>query len=168
LQPRSQAAAVAESRPGQHSVRVVTPICFEDAVSPLVRRMIYDERGHKRADVIVNLTNDGWFAGRHQRYQHLQIAVLRSIENRVPTARSVNTGVSGFIDSAGRIGPLVRVDGRAVLVDGFAVQGVMADSRHTLFGRVGSIPVFILLGCSMALIALAALRSRTTDLRPRL
>ncbi|MBV8780849.1 MAG: apolipoprotein N-acyltransferase, partial [Phycisphaerae bacterium] len=88
--------------------RFVVPICFEDIVSPLVTDLMRSRTGNsptesardKRADFLVNITNDGWFRAGEQQ-QHLQAAVFRSIENRVPTARSVNSGVSGFIDSLG-------------------------------------------------------------------
>ena len=70
--------------------RFVSAICFEDVDSTLMARNFAGHNGSKRADFIVNLTNDGWFAG-GQMAQHLQLATFRSIENRVPTARSVNT-----------------------------------------------------------------------------
>jgi apolipoprotein N-acyltransferase len=84
------------------SYRFVTPICLENIHPPLIARMIVGPDGNKRADFIVNHSNDGWFND-VERAQHLQAVRLRSIENRVPTARSSNTGISGFIDSCGRI-----------------------------------------------------------------
>jgi len=120
--------------------------------------------GEPKADVLINQTNDGWFWSRAsdgyapspQQPQHLQIATLRSIENRVPTARAVNTGVSGFIDSAGRVGPLVTVDGRRQLVAGYAGHRVSLDPRRTLYGRVGDAPMRGLAGLTL-LLGLAAL-----------
>ena len=97
--------------------------------------MVYGNDGIKRADLLVNLTNDGWYMSPHQRYQHLQIAVMRCIENRVPMARSVNTGVSGMIDSAGRVGPLVTEGGAHQQVDGYVNAIVALDSRVTVYGR---------------------------------
>jgi apolipoprotein N-acyltransferase len=72
--------------------------------------------------------------------QHVQIATLRCVENRLPMARSVNTGISGFIDSVGRVGRLVEVDGRVQQVAGFATQRIMLDPRQTVFGRLGAAP----------------------------
>src|SRR5258706_14052027 len=70
--------------------------------------MFKPQDGRKRANFIVNITNDGWFVF-NEMPQHLQAASFRCIENRVPTARSVNTGVSGFIDSLGRAHDLIPV-----------------------------------------------------------
>ena len=118
-------------------LRVVTPICFEDVVGHVCRRMVYAPDGRKQADVLVNLTNDGWFAGTQQGYQHLQLATLRCIENRVPMARSVNTGVSGFIDANGRVLGLVEVGGLEQEVAGHAARSLTLDPRTTLYSRVG-------------------------------
>lgn len=117
-------------------VRFATPICYEDVVSEQCRRMVYAGDGTKRADLLVNLTNDGWYAGSHQGFQHVQLAALRCIENRVPMARSVNTGVSGLIDSAGRVGPLVSEKGVYQEVAGYVNVVAVLDERSTLYGRV--------------------------------
>jgi apolipoprotein N-acyltransferase len=112
----------------------------------------------KRAGVLANMTNDGWFAGNDQAWQHVQIAVFRSIENRVPTVRAVNTGVSGLIDSVGRIGPVVTVDGRSEEVAGTAAGELVIDPRRTVFGHLGHAPVIglaVWTACSVALAVFA-------------
>ena len=119
------------------SFRAAAPICFEDVVGHLCREMVYGNTGEKRVDVLVNVTNDGWFAGTHQGWQHMQIASLRCIENRVPMVRSVNTGVSGFIDSSGRVTQVVGSDGKSQEVAGHATAVVTLDQRTTLYGRIG-------------------------------
>lgn len=123
--------------PTVDTLRFATPICFEDVVGHLCRDMVYGQDGTKRVDVLVNITNDGWFAGTHQGWQHLQIATLRCIENRVPMVRSVNTGVSGYIDSAGRVREVVSVSGKSQEVDGYMTVNVVLDGRTTLYARVG-------------------------------
>jgi len=114
----------------------------------------------KRCDVLINITNDGWFTGSSQGLQHFQIAVMRCIENRVPMARAVNTGVSGFIDSSGRVGPMVVVDGNIQQVDGFAVHTVMPDDRYTLFGTVGMIPVTLLTITTCVMVLIGVIRRK--------
>ena len=117
---------------GNPTTRILTPICFEDIDASLCAALMRGPGG-KRADLLVNLTNDGWFRG-GENAQHLQAALFRSIENRVPIARSVNTGISAFIDSYGRVTETV-----AVRTEGVAVQQVMLDSRYTLYTRVGDL-----------------------------
>lgn len=125
-----------ESKSESPNLRIATPICYEDVVAVQCRKMVYGNNGIKRVDLLVNLTNDGWYPGSHQGYQHLQLAVMRCIESRVPMARSVNTGVSGMIDSAGRVGPLVTVGGEHQEVDGYINAMVTLDPRTTVYGRV--------------------------------
>lgn len=142
-------------------LRVATPICFEDVVGRVTRMLSYGPQGEKRADVLVNLTNSAWYPESHQQPQHLQIAVFRSIENRLPTARSVNYGISGFIDSVGRVGPVVKVDGRSTNVPGYAYATVRLDSRQTLWGAWGEWPAWIAVGFTGLLILGGLLRRDT-------
>lgn len=138
--------------------KYVTPICFEDVDSALVAQMFRPESGSaKRADLIVNLTNDGWFRV-NQMPQHLQIATFRSIENRVPTARSVNTGISAFIDPVGRVyGELPRSQ------TGESTQQLIVDSRttfYTLYGNVFAWICFLVTGILTALNIARAISAR--------
>jgi apolipoprotein N-acyltransferase len=111
-------------------VRFIVPICFEDIVPDRVASML-DGGAAKKADFLVNITNDGWFRA-NQMPQHLQAALFRSIENRVPTARSVNTGISGFIDSVGRVGHTIPAG-----TEGAASAQLALDRRVAPYTRIG-------------------------------
>ena len=122
------------SADGTGGYRFVVPICFEDIVSPLVAEMVRAPGGSgKRAEFLVNLTNDGWFTG-GQMAQHLQSATFRSIENRAPTARAVNTGISAFIDSVGRVHDTVPAK-----TEGWSAARLTLDSRVTFYTRHGDV-----------------------------
>ena len=111
--------------------RAVTPICFEDIIPPQTRALCYEPDGTKRTDLIVNGTNDGWFRG-NQMEQHLQAALFRSVENRVPTVRSVNTGGTAVVDSAGRV--VAKLSSGTA---GALSAVVPLDGRSSLYGRFG-------------------------------
>jgi apolipoprotein N-acyltransferase len=140
-------------------VGFATPICFEDADGPLCREMIYGASPATRAQVLANVTNDGWFAGSAQPWQHLQLATLRCIENRVPMARSVNTGVSGFIDSLGRVQQLATQNGQATQTTAIATHTLRLDDRRTAYSQYGRVPVLALVGLTVLLL-LGCLLSR--------
>ena len=73
-------------------------ICYEAVFPGLVRRFV--DRG---SQVIINLTNDGWYGISDAPYQHLEIARMRAVENRRYFLRAANTGFSAVIEPTGRI-----------------------------------------------------------------
>lgn len=75
-----------------------TPICYEIIYPELVRSMIA-----KGGEVIITISNDSWFGRSAAPYQHLAMAVFRSIENRRFLLRSTSSGISALVDPAGRI-----------------------------------------------------------------
>ncbi len=119
-------------------VRVATPICFEATVASLCRRLVWDD-GRRRADLLVNASNDGWLGDDlAARRMHLRLASIRAIENRTPMLRTVNTGFSAGIDSSGRI--VAGLDGRGDRVGtaaGWVLAELPRDDRHPLFSVVG-------------------------------
>lgn len=73
-------------------------ICYEEAFGHLTR-----ESCLKGAEMLVNLTNDGWYPHSKLPKQHFDHSRLRTVENGVPLVRACNTGITGGIDSLGRI-----------------------------------------------------------------
>ncbi|TVQ62258.1 MAG: apolipoprotein N-acyltransferase [Phycisphaerales bacterium] len=137
LSPGREALALRLEREG---IGVATPICFEASAAGVVRRQVFSG-GERRAHLIVNLTNDGWFGGSGAgRMAHLQASRWRAVETGTPAVRAANTGVSCVIDARGRVlalGP----DGssRTWGVDGVLVRDVptAAPDARTLYMRTG-------------------------------
>ena len=97
--------------PGRHAavfeikgLRFSPNICFESAVPQAIGNQVRElaARGQE-PDVLVNLTNDGWFWGSSELDMHLICGVFRGLENRKPFLVAANTGFSAVIDPAGRI-----------------------------------------------------------------
>jgi apolipoprotein N-acyltransferase len=82
----------------QPALKLAPLVCFEDTLGGLVREPV--QRG---ADVLVNLTNDGWFGRTCEPEQHLANAIFRAIENRRPLIRCTNNGVTCSVDVFGRV-----------------------------------------------------------------
>jgi apolipoprotein N-acyltransferase len=80
------------------SVRFGVAICYEVIFPDLVR-----QSAANGAELLVTITNDGWFGRSSAPAQHFAMAVFRSVENHLAIARAANTGISGFIDPFGRI-----------------------------------------------------------------
>ncbi len=73
-------------------------ICYEETFPYLMR-----EGRLKGAKLFVNVTNDGWYPRSKLAQQHFDHARLRAVENGVCLLRSCNTGITGAVDSCGRI-----------------------------------------------------------------
>ncbi len=73
-------------------------ICFESIFPDLTREFVL--RG---ADLLVNITNDGWFGKTPGPYQHAELAIMRSVELGKPLLRCANNGISLICDPYGRV-----------------------------------------------------------------
>lgn len=73
-------------------------ICYEETYANLIR-----EGRLLGAQMFVNISNDVWFPQTSLSKQHFDHGILRSVENGVPLVRATNTGITGVIDSFGRV-----------------------------------------------------------------
>lgn len=109
------------ARPGQETIRVATPICFETVFPNQVARLV---RGNADGvpDLMLNISNDGWFAWFDGGRENCVLqARWRSLEWRLPMLRAVNTGISAAIDEQGRVMSSLRARTAGVLVEEFTI-----------------------------------------------
>ncbi len=131
--------------------RIAPNICYETVLSHVIRGQVDMLAAEGREpDVLVNLTNDGWFWGSSELDMHLACGVFRAVECRKPLVIAANTGFSAWIDGDGRIrqqGPRratgvivaeTQLDGRRswYLVHGDWFAGICLVAAG-LFGLVG-------------------------------
>lgn len=126
-------------------------ICFEDTVPHLVRKFFQQPDSDRQPDVLINISNDGWFQGSSELDVHLAVSVFRTVENRVPLARAVNTGVTALIDGDGRIR-----DRLPKLTSDVLSVTVPLDDRTSFYSRLGD---WVGLGCLSVSIGLVVLAS---------
>ena len=68
--------------------------------------MFADEVRHfaaNGAEVLVNISDDGWYGDTSAPWQHLNMARMRAMENRRWLLRDTNNGVTAAIDPYGRV-----------------------------------------------------------------
>jgi len=80
-----------------NGLRLAPNICYEAMFPALIRR-----EAQLGADVIVNITNDGWFLNTGAPEQHYVANIFRAVETGRPVVRAANTGISAVIDPLGR------------------------------------------------------------------
>ena len=101
-------------------------ICYESIFPNEVRQLA--EQG---ADVLVNISNDGWYGDSGAWAQHLNQARMRAIENNRWLLRDTNTGLTSSIDPYGRIVSRLERHTRAALPAPYALTKVSTFySRH--------------------------------------
>jgi apolipoprotein N-acyltransferase len=104
-------------------------VCFEGIFPELSRG--YVSAG---AQLLINITNDGWYGRSSAPYQHLSMSVFRAVENGVPLVRAANTGISAIIDGKGHVShatPLFKED--------YAVGEVTLGKGGTIYTRIGDL-----------------------------
>lgn len=126
-------------------------VCFEDTVGRLARKFIRPE-----SQLIVNVTNDGWFGKSAAAEQHVANARFRCVELRRPMARACNTGVTCLIDDRGRISAALTDPDEGVFVKGALASTVRVPAAPpmTFYARFGDVFTLILGACALFLIAL--------------
>jgi apolipoprotein N-acyltransferase len=128
-------------------------ICYEDILPSFARRV-----AKLGPNAFVNITNDAWFGRTAEPYQHLALAVFRSVEHRLEMVRAVNTGVSAHIDSAGRVlqaTESVDPDDQPVAPPKTLLVDLAMLPGGGLYRKVGDLFGFL---CLLSLVALLAWR----------
>jgi len=104
-------------------VRAGVFICIESAYPSIARRFTAEG-----ADVLINVSNDGYLGPTAVMRQHLANAVFRAVENGRPLLRVTNTGITAFITPAGEVRD--------------ATPGFKPDVRTWTIARNASAPTF--------------------------
>jgi apolipoprotein N-acyltransferase len=123
-------------------VRASVLNCFEDTLPDAGR-----EAMGPRPNLLVNMTNDAWFAGSAESELHLRLAALRAVESRRDLVRAVNEGVTSWVDAAGVVRARLEGGGSP---DVLFADAALLETDATLFDRFGDVPLAALLAASIA------------------
>lgn len=129
---------------GRH--RIGTFICYESVFPNFVRQF-----AASGAEVLINISNDGWFGQSAARAQHLSIARMRAAENRRWILRATNNGITATIDPAGRV-----LSALPEMVESASYTGFDYVHEKTFYTRFGD--WFALLCATIVVMALVAER----------
>ena len=130
--PGTSVDPIEMARPGgdpDDPIRMSALICYEDIVSRFVRHAVAESN----PDFLVNITVDTWFGDTQEPWVHLTLATFRAIEHRRWLVRSTNSGVSAFIDPAGRVVANTPTFEQASLVNDVRL-GTMGTTLYELLG----------------------------------
>jgi apolipoprotein N-acyltransferase len=129
-------------------------ICFESAFPSIAQHFAQDG-----ADVLVNISNDGYLGPTPVMRQHLANTVFRAVENNRTVVRVTNTGITAFITGRGEV-----LDATA----GFqpAVRTWIVGRSHegkTFYTRFGDLFVALCAAVSLALFLFSFARKKSDD-----
>jgi apolipoprotein N-acyltransferase len=138
-------------------------ICYEDVFPELARRSAL-----AGSDVLVVLTNNGWFGEGGAAEQHAAHSVLRAVETRRPVLRCGNGGWSGWIDEFGNVRSTLTNDAGSIFYRGSQVLSVTRDSR--LIGHDSFYVIygdwFVLVCAALALLGAGVLQTASARAQP--
>ncbi|HYV09751.1 MAG TPA: apolipoprotein N-acyltransferase, partial [Pyrinomonadaceae bacterium] len=127
-------------------------ICIESAYPWIARTLTFDG-----ANVLINISNDGYLGPTAVMRQHLANVIFRAVENGRPVMRVTNTGLSAMIEPNGRIDDLTEPFKADVRIWG----SHPSDGRDTVYTREGDLFVYVCAVIS-AIIFVGAVLDRIT------
>lgn len=133
-----------------NTIKAAPFICFDIIYPSLVRSAA------RTANLLVHITNDGWFGRSSGPYQHALMSQQRCIENGISLARCANSGITMLVDQYGRIISKTRLGERTVLTGAVSLSRV-----PTLYSKLGDWPVALSAAIVLIQLLLAARRRFT-------
>lgn len=121
-------------------------ICFESHFGQLSREYV-----RNGADVIIEMTNDGYLGPTPVLRQHLANAVFRAVETNRPVLRVTNVGITAYIDERGQVH-----DPLPVYQEGTRVWTVSkSDGSQTFYVKYGDWFAWLCTVVTMAMVILS-------------
>jgi apolipoprotein N-acyltransferase len=121
-------------------------ICYESIFGDEIRQFV-----RKGAQVLVNLSDDGWYGDTSAPWEHLDMVRMRAIENNRWILRSTNTGITASIDPYGRVVDQMPRHIRGALLAKFNfIDGTTFYTRHgDWIGWICAVLIAVLIGASL-------------------
>ncbi len=127
-------------------------VCYEELFPDLTRNL--RKRG---AEFQVVVTNDAWFGRSFFQMYQVNVLRLRAIESRTEFARSANTGISGFVDTRGRLHGRTKLFAEAI-----ALRDVNRTTRPTVYDRIGDVAAWMAVAGLLVALAVGRAQSGST------
>ena len=115
------------------NLKILPLICYE-VIFPKITREKSNEY-----NLIVNITNDGWYGKSSGPYQHLALAKIRAVQEGKFLLRTANTGVSAIINYDGEVIEKIGL-GRKGVID----KELVLIKKNTMYSKFGD-SIFLLL-----------------------
>ncbi|MGH9454232.1 MAG: apolipoprotein N-acyltransferase, partial [Terriglobia bacterium] len=125
-------------------------ICYESIFPQLVRRLT-----PPGPSVLVNISDDAWYGDSSARFQHLEMAEVRAIENHRYLLRDTNDGITVVIDPYGRITQRLAEHQRTTLTGRFSYV-----SGRTFYNAHGDVFAWLCVILTGLIVALSFMKTK--------
>ncbi|WP_100934486.1 apolipoprotein N-acyltransferase [Candidatus Chlamydia corallus] len=126
--------------------RIGITICYEETFGS--RLHSYKKQD---AEILVNLTNDGWYPKSRLPQVHFLHGMLRNQELGMPCVRACQTGVTAAVDSLGRVLKILPCDTRKAKAPSGVLQASLPLFNYkTLYGYCGDFPMIFIAFCAVS------------------
>jgi apolipoprotein N-acyltransferase len=132
-------------------------VCYEGVLPGAVRR--FTANG---AELLINISNDGWFGRSAAPAQHVMMARVRAVENRRWLLRGTNNGFTVDVDPYGRTVAELPTDVRGELEAPYDFR-----SGLTLYARLGNWLPWLCVLASLALLVASLMKGSFRPQRAR-
>jgi apolipoprotein N-acyltransferase len=124
-----------------NEIHVAPLICFEDTIGELTRQFVLPNETSPGANLLVDVTNDGWFQTSAGSHQHLANAIFRCSETHRPMIQAANTGVTCFINQFGRVTQMLRDETGSTFTEGVLAGEIKVPTEQelTFYARHGEL-----------------------------
>jgi len=112
---------------------ILTLICYEILFTDEVVARL-----SKNTNLLINITNDGWFGKTVGPYQHLALAKIKAVELGIPLARVANTGISTLISPYGK-----EITSIPLYKSGVKTVSLVAPLENTIYKKYGEITFLV-------------------------
>ena len=129
-------------------------ICYEAIYAGEIRQF-----ANNGAQLLINISNDGWFGKSEAAEQHLRMARVRAVENRRWLIRDTNSGITAAIDPYGNVTRAMQRDTR-----GSADLPYDFRTDKTIYTRFGDWFAWMCVGVSAILVLLTFRKAKSPGL----
>lgn len=129
FEPGTQEHLFSLTPEGRKTVDMGMLICYEAIFPELARERVADG-----ASLLLNISNDAWYDYTSAPMQHLQLSLMRAVEEGRYVVRATNSGITAILDPLGGVHAMgSAADGYALFAAGSLTGTALALSGHTLY-----------------------------------
>ncbi|MCI2282725.1 apolipoprotein N-acyltransferase [Colwellia sp. MSW7] len=125
-------------------IHVIPLICYEAVFTEIVGNGV-----KKGGEILINSSNDDWFAHIAGKNTHYALALFRTIEFRKYLVRTTNTGVSGIITPYGRLLDSSKIDDNIL---GYSINEIEIQPITSFYSQYPNLIKYLFMSLALVIV----------------